>query len=59
MTSQIIVARNDVETIAKVESLGTWIEERFMFDSHNSFDIWRFNGQYYRIYKDSERFDNE
>lgn len=59
MVGQIIVDRNDIETVAKIESIGTWQEERFMFDNHNSFDVWSFNGQYYRIYKDSERIENE
>lgn len=54
----ITVARNDIELIANVESLGTWEEERWMFDAHNSFDVWCFNGQYYKIFKDSERIDN-
>ncbi len=55
----IAVARNDIDLITKVESLGTWEGERWMFDKHNSFDVWCFNGQYYKIYKDSERIDNE
>ena len=55
----ITVARNDIEMIAKIESLGTWQEERLLFGNHTSFDVWYFNGQYYKIYKDSERFDNE
>lgn len=55
----ITVARNDIELIAKIESLGTWEEERWLIDKHHSFDIWSFNGQYYKIHKDSERIDNE
>lgn len=51
----ITVARTDVDLIAKVESLGTWVEERWLYDAHNSFDIWCFNGLYYKIFKDSER----
>lgn len=55
----ITVARNDIEMIARIESLGTWEEERWLYDNHNSFDVWYFNGKYYKIYKDSERIDNE
>lgn len=51
----IIVSRNDIETIAKIESLGTWEDERYIADKHNSFDIWSWNGRVYKIYKDSNR----
>lgn len=51
----IAVDRNDVELISKIESLGTWEEERYIADKHNSFDIWTFNGKAYKIYKDSNR----
>ena len=55
----ITVARNDVEMIAKIEAMGTWEEERFIADKHNSFDVWTWNGKAYKIYKDSERIENE
>lgn len=55
----ITVARNDIEMISKIESIGTWEEERWLIDKHHSFDIWCFNGQYYKIYKDSEQIDND
>lgn len=49
------VDRKDIETIAKIESLGTWEEERYLFNAHESFDVWSWNGQAYKIYKDSEK----
>ena len=49
------VDRKDIETIAKIESLGTWEEERYLFNAHKSFDVWTWNGQAYKIYKDSEK----
>lgn len=51
----VTVNRNDVELIAKIESMGTWEAERWLYDAHNSFDVWSFNGNYYKIYKDSDR----
>lgn len=50
-----IIERTDVEAIAKIESLGTWEEERYIADKHNSFDVWSWNGRFYKIYKDSHR----
>lgn len=35
----------DIELIAKIEALGTWEEE------YKSFDVWSWNGKYYKIYK--------
>lgn len=51
----ISVARNDIELISKIEAYGTWEEERYLFDFHNSFDIWTYNGKAYKIYKDSAK----
>ena len=53
----IAVDRNDIELIAKIKSLGTWEEERYIADKHNSFDVWTFNGNAYKIYKDSKKED--
>lgn len=47
------IDRNDIEMITKIESLGTWEDERYLYDKHNSFDIWSWNGKVYKIYKDS------
>lgn len=55
----ITIDRNDIEMISKIESLGTWEEERYIADPHNSFDIYTFNGKAYKIYKDSKRIDEE
>jgi predicted Ser/Thr protein kinase len=55
----IPVDRNDIEMISKIESMGTWEEERYIADAHNSFDIYTFNGKAYKIYKDSKRTDEE
>lgn len=49
------VDRKDIETIAKIESLGTWEYERYLFNAHESFDVWTWNEQTYTIYKDSEK----
>lgn len=51
----ISVARNDIELISKIEAYGTWEEERYLFNFHNSFDIWTYNGKAYKIYKDSAK----
>lgn len=51
----ITVDRNDVELISKIQAYGTWEEERYLFDFHNSFDIWTYNGKAYKIYKDSAK----
>lgn len=53
----ITINREDAEMIAKVESLGTWEEDRYISNEHNSFDIWAWNGKAYKIYKDSKRID--
>lgn len=50
----ITVDRNDVELISKIETFGTWEEEGFLIDEHHSFDIWTWNGNTYKIYKDSQ-----
>ena len=55
----ITVERNDIELISTIESMGTWFDERFIVDEHNSFDIWEWNGKLYKIYKDSEKIDSE
>ena len=49
----ITLGRNELNMIALVESMGTWEREKFNFDLHNSYDIWSFNGNYYKIWKDS------
>lgn len=54
----ITVDRNDIELIAKIESMGTWQEERYIANAHNSFDIWTWNGKAYKIYKDSKRMED-
>ena len=54
----IAVDRNDIELIAKIEAMGTWQEERYIADKHNSFDVWTWNGKAYKIYKDSKRMEN-
>ncbi len=41
----ICVNYADIELIAKIEALGTWEEE------YESFDVWSWNGKYYKIYK--------
>lgn len=51
----IVVNRNNIELIAKIEALGTWEKERYIADKHNSFDVWTWCGKAYKIYKDSER----
>lgn len=53
----VTVARDDYELIAKIETYGTWEYERWLFDARNSFDVWCFNGRYYKIYKDSDKID--
>lgn len=53
----ITVSREDAEMVAKIEAMGTWEDERYIADEHNSFDIWTWNGKAYRIYKDSVRFE--
>ena len=53
----IPVSRTDIEMISKIEALGTWEEERYIADKHNSFDVWTFNGKAYKIYKDSVRIE--
>ena len=54
----ITVDRNDIELIAKIEAMGTWQEERFIANNHNSFDVWTWNGKTYKIYKDSKRTED-
>lgn len=49
------VDRKDIKTIVKIESLGTWEEERYLINAHESFDAWTWNGQAYKIYKDSKK----
>ena len=49
------VDREDIELIAKIESLGTWEDERYLINAHESFDVWTWNGQAYKIYKDSKK----
>ncbi len=53
----IEIKRDDIEMVSRIESMGTWESEKFNFDLHNSFDIWSFDGEYYKIYKDSERIE--
>lgn len=55
MSDTILVNRTDIELIAKIESLGLWVLERYTDSTHTSYDIWLFNGQMYKIYKDSVR----
>ena len=43
--NSICVNYADIELIAKIEALGTWEEE------YESFDVWSWNGKYYKIYK--------
>lgn len=50
-----IVDRDNIELIAKIESLGTWEEAHYLFNAHESFDVWTWNGQAYKIYKDSKK----
>lgn len=57
MSKVIEVKRNDIELITKIESMGTWESEQFNFDLHNSFDIWSFNNELYKIYKDSDHLE--
>ena len=54
----IVVDRNDIELIAKIESMGTWLEERYIADEHNSFDVWAWNGKAYKICKDSKKAED-
>lgn len=51
---KIVVDRKDIELIAKIESLGTWEKFVGMFDAHNSYDLWTWNGDTYKIWADSE-----
>lgn len=51
----IIVNRNDIELISNIEAYGTWVKEKYIADEHNSYDIWEWNGKFYKIFKDSER----
>lgn len=51
----ITVNRNDIELIATIESYGTWEDERYIANAHCSFDIWSYNGNLYKIFKDSTR----
>lgn len=55
----ITVERTDIELISTIESMGTWFDERFIANEHNSFDIWEWNGKLYKIYKDSEKIDSQ
>lgn len=55
----ITVDRNDAELISKIQAYGTWEEERYLFDLHNSFDVWTYNGKAYKIYKDSVKDGNK
>ena len=55
----ITVKRDDIELISDIEAYGTWEEERWLYDNHNSFDVWTWNGKAYKIYKDSERIEND
>lgn len=55
----ITINRNDIEMISKVEAMGTWEEEHYISNLHNSFDIWTFNGKVYKIYKDSNRIEQD
>jgi hypothetical protein len=41
----IIIDKNNIEMIAKIEAMGTWEKE------DNNFDIWTWNGKFYKIYK--------
>lgn len=53
MRKMIIVARNDIELISRIKAYGTWEEDRYIADKHNSFEIWEYNGKLYKIYMDS------
>lgn len=53
----IEVKRNDIELVTKIEAMGTWESEQFNFDLYNSFDIWSFNEELYKIWKDSKRIE--
>ncbi|MDD2496188.1 MAG: hypothetical protein PHE29_13480 [Tissierellia bacterium] len=55
MNKIIEVGRTDIELVTKIEAMGTWESEKYNFDLHNSFDIWSFNGELYKIYKDSDK----
>jgi hypothetical protein len=52
----ITVARDDIELISAIEAMGTWEKERWLVGEHDSYDIWTFNGNVYKIYKDSARY---
>jgi hypothetical protein len=54
----ITVDRHDVELIAEIEAMGTWEDECYLYDAHNSYDVWTFNGKAYKIYKDSEKLED-
>lgn len=56
----IRLAQNNAnaELIATVESLGTWEKEVWNMDLEHSYDVWSWNGKYYRIQKDPRKFYN-
>jgi len=53
----IEVHRGDIETISILQAMGTWEFEKYMINNHFSYDIWSFNGELYKIYKDSIKPD--
>lgn len=56
--SLVAVERTNVELISKIKAYGTWEEDRYIADKHNSFEIWEYNGKLYKIYMDSLEADN-
>ena len=57
MYELVEVDRKDIELISNLESMGTWEDDIFLFDEHNSYDVWSSDEKYYKIYKDSQRLD--
>lgn len=53
MRKIITVERNNIELISTIKAYGTWEEDRYIADKHNSFEIWEYNGKLYKIYMDS------
>lgn len=57
MRKMLTVERNDIELISKIKAYGTWQEDRYIADKHNSFEVWEYNGKLYKIYMDSVEAD--
>ena len=45
----ITLSRNDIEMISKIESMGTWEETRYIATTEESFHVYSWNGQYYKV----------